>query len=52
MIIGKIANVLEKDKKPNLITEILNGPEKFYLRIEIDGDELVAKIKRKEDAAS
>lgn len=37
----------KKEKKPNLIKDIINNPENYVMTISIENDELVAKVTKK-----
>lgn len=37
-----------KDKKPNLIKDVMDKPEEFKLEAFIENDEVIIKIKRRE----
>lgn len=40
----------EKTEKPNLLKEVMNDPEAFKLEAVIENEEIVIKIKRKEES--
>lgn len=39
----------KKKKKPSLIKEVMDSPEFFKLEAFIEGEEIIVKIKRKEE---
>lgn len=39
----------KKKKKPSLIKEVMDSPECFKLEAFIEGEEIIVKIKRKEE---
>ena len=56
-LIGKIdiskihLKIKKKEKeKPNLLKEVMNDPEAFKLEAVIENEEIVIKIKRKEES--
>lgn len=40
----------EKTEKPNLLKEVMSDPEAFKLEAVIENEEIVIKIKRKEES--
>lgn len=46
----RLKNKKEKTEKPNLLKEVINDPEAFKLEAVIENEEIVIKIKRKEES--
>lgn len=47
---GFMKNVIGRAKKPFILMELMNDPEKFELNMYVENDEIVVKVrKRKKD---
>lgn len=46
----RLKNKKEKTEKSNLLKEVINDPEAFKLEAVIENEEIVIKIKRKEES--
>lgn len=50
-ILNKLLSTItftKKEKKVSMITEVMDSPERFKLEAYIENDEIIVKIKRKE----